>query len=461
MRSLFFRIFLSFLGATVLIGAVLLTLALTTDPRRSLFAPHEKRLSRLGQELAEAHRSGGGAALREIDRLRERRGEPPAYLFRDSEGPLSGAAAPAALRRLAARTAATEEKQAQRGPRGQLLALPLDDGYVLVAAVPRPSRLDRLLDPYGLTLRVGAVFLITGLVSYLLARSLSAPVRRLREATQGLAGGDLSARVGPSLGSRRDETAELGRDFDRMAERIGGLLASQRRLLGDISHELRSPLARLNVALGLARRKADPEVQGALDRIERDAERLNELIGQLLALTVLESGAETPEKVPTELGELVREVAEDADFEARDRGRAVRVIERGEVCVAVVPELLRRAVENVVRNAVRFTPERSEVEVRVARAEVDARPVARVSVRDHGPGVPPDALPHLFDPFYRVGSARERGGGGAGIGLAITERAVRLHGGSVRADNAEGGGLSVVIEIPLSRPEGGKGDAAW
>lgn len=460
MRSLFFRIFLSFLGATVLIGAVLLALALTTDPRRVLFAPHEKRLSRLGHELADAHRSGGSAALREIEDLRASRGEPPAHLFRNFEGPLSGAAAPAPLRRLAARTAATEEKQSQRGPRGQFLALPLGDGYVLVAAVPRPSRMDRLLDPYGLTLRVGAVFLITGLISYLLARSLSAPVRTLREATQRLAGGDVSVRVGPSLGRRRDETAELGRDFDRMAERIGGLLASQRRLLGDISHELRSPLARLNVALGLARRKADREVQGALDRIERDAERLNELIGQLLTLTVLESGAETPEKVPIDLGELVRDVVEDADFEAQDRGRTVRVVECGGVRVNGAPELLRRAIENVVRNAARFTPEGSEVEVRVARTEAGARPAARVAVRDHGPGVPPDALARLFDPFYRVGSARDRGGGGAGIGLAITERAVRLHGGSVRADNAEGGGLSVVIEIPLSRPEGGKGDPA-
>lgn len=460
MRSLFFRIFLGFLGATVLIGAVLLALALTTDPRRVLFAPHEKRLSRLGQELADAHRSGGSAALRELERLRAVRGERPAYLFRDSEGPLSGAAAPAPMRRLAARTAAAEEKQAQRGPRGQYLALPLGDGYVLVATVPRPSRMERLLDPYGLTLRVGAVFLITGLVSYLLARSLSAPIRTLRKTTQRLAGGDLSVRVGPSLGRRRDETAELGRDFDRMAERIGALVASQRRLLRDISHELRSPLARLNVALGLARRKADAEVQGALDRIDRDAERLNDLIGQLLTLAVLESGGETPERVSMDLGELVREVAEDADFEARDRGRAVRVIECGDVRVAGAPELLRRAIENVVRNAVRFTPERSEVEVRVARAEVDARPVARVAVRDRGPGAPPDALPHLFDPFYRVGSARDRGGGGAGIGLAITERAVRLHGGTVRADNVEDGGLAVVIEIPLSPLDAGDGEAA-
>lgn len=449
MRSLFFRIFLSFLGATVLIGAFLLVLALTTDPRRAVFGPHEKGLARLGEELVDAHRTGGRAALEEIDRLRDRRGDPPAFLFRYSEGPLSGLPAPPPVVRLAARTAASEEKQAQRGPHGRhLLALPMGDGYVVVAGVPPPSRLEMLLDPYGLTLRIGVAFLVTGLLAFLLARSLSAPVRTLREATQKLAGGDLSVRVGPSLGRRRDETAELGRDFDRMAERIGGLLASRHRLLRDISHELRSPLARLNVALGLARRKAGAEAQGSLDRMEREAERLNELIGELLTLTLLESGDGGTGRVAVDLQALVREIVQDADFEAKAAGRAVRLARSEPASAQGDPELLRRAIENVVRNAARFTAEGSAVEVRLARSEGISGPAARISVRDHGPGVPEESLDKLFEPFYRVADARDRQSGGTGIGLAITERAMRLHGGSVRAVNAPGGGLEVVLELP-------------
>lgn len=452
MRSLFFRIFLAFLGATVLIGAALLVLALTTDPGRAVFRLHEERLGRLGAELVESYRAGGPEALRAIDRQRERRGEPPAFLFRDSEGPLSGAPVPRPLRRLAARTAAAEERQAQRGPRGHWLALPVGDGFVLVAQVTPPSRLDRLLDPHGLTLRVGAVFLITGLLSYLLARSLSAPVRTLREATRKLSEGDLSARVGPSLGDRRDELAGLGRDFDRMAERIGTLLEGQRRLLRDISHELRSPLARLNVALGLARQRSGEESRGALDRMEREAERLNALIGELITLSLLESGEAGAGAVPVDLRALVREIVRDADFEAGGSGRTVRLLQDDPVSVEGVPELLRRAVENVVRNAVRFTPEGSSVEVRLARAEdLPGRP-ARISVRDHGPGVPEESLKNLFEPFYRVAEARDRGSGGSGIGLAITRRAIRLHGGSVRAANVPGGGLAVVLELPCRPP---------
>jgi signal transduction histidine kinase len=448
MRSLFLRIFLGFLGATVLTGAILLALALTTDPRQAVFARHEKRLARLGQEMAASYRTGGALALRELDRLRGQRGDPPAFLFRDSGAPLSGLTAPPTARRLAARAAATEEKEVLSGRHGHWLALPVGDGFVLVAQVPRPSRLEALLDPYSLTLRVGVVFLISGLISFFLARSLSAPIRTLREATQRLAGGDLSVRVGPSLGGRRDETAGLGRDFDRMAGRIAELLASQRRLLRDISHELRSPLARLNVAMGLARRKAGPEAQVSLDRMEKETERLNDLIGELLTLTLLDDGSLDAGRTPVDLQTLVQGIAQDADFEAKGAGRTVRVVESEPVFVAGVPELLRRAIENVVRNAVRFTAEGSAVEIRIARSEGVAGQAVRIAVRDRGPGVPPAALDHLFEPFYRVADARDRQSGGTGIGLAITERAVRLHGGTVRASNVPSGGLEVVIELP-------------
>ncbi|MHB8766625.1 MAG: ATP-binding protein [Deferrisomatales bacterium] len=441
MRSLFLRIFVSFGLAAVAIGAVLVALALTTDPRRAMFGRHEARLLALGGQLVAASRGGG--ALPEAEARRPGRGA--AFLFRGAEGPLGGSHAPPMVRRLAAEAAATGERQLRPGRHGLWLALPLEEEYVLVAEVPPPSRLERLLDPYGLGLRLGAALAVILLASYLLARFLAAPIRELRRATRELAEGDLGARVGPALGGRQDETGALGRDFDRMAGRIEGLVGAQQRLLRDISHELRSPLARLNVALELARQKAGAEAGGSLDRIGREAERLNELIGQLLALTRMEREGGPGERVPVALDELVAGVAQDADFEARGRGRSVAVGRCDGATAEGSPELLRRAVENVVRNAVRFTAEGTAVEVSLART---AEGAARIAVRDRGPGVPPEALTELFRPFYRVADARDRQTGGTGLGLAIAERAVRLHGGTIRAANAPGGGLEVTIELP-------------
>lgn len=445
MRSLFLRIFVSFGLGALAIGAILVALALTTDPRRAMFQRHEGQLSQLGTELLAAAREDVPPPYPE--RPRSRGGERGAFLFRGGEGPLGGVRAPPAVRRLAAETTATGERRVQAGRHGVWLALPLDDDYVLVAEVPPPSRLDRLLDPYGLVLRLGAALAVVLAVSWLLARSLAAPIRELRRATRRLASGDLGARVVPALGNRRDETAELGRDFDRMAARIEDLVAAQQRLLRDISHELRSPLARLGVALELARQKAGAEAALSLDRIGREAERLNDLIGQLLALTRLEGAGELPVREEVDLAELLQEVARDADFEARGRNCSVQVEACEPARVTGIPELLRRAVENVVRNAVRFTAEGTAVAVSLRQTAAGA---ARIEVRDRGPGLPEAALLEVFRPFYRVADARDRGTGGAGLGLAIAERAVRLHGGTIRAENEPDGGLRVTIELPKS-----------
>lgn len=449
MRSLFLRIFVTFGVAAAAIGAILVALALTTDPRRALFQRHEAQLAHLGAELLAAAREG--APLPGAERPRSRGGEPSAFLFRGGEGPLGGGRAPPAVRRLASEAAATGERSVRAGRNGLWLALPLEDDYVLVAEVPPPSRLDRLLDPYGLVLRLGAALAVVLAVSWLLARSLAAPIRELRRATRRLASGDLGARVAAFLGNRRDETAELGRDFDRMAARIEELLEAQQRLLRDISHELRSPLARLGVALELARQKAGSEAAPALERIGREAERLNELIGQLLTLTRLEAAGELPAREEVDLAELVGEVARDADFEARARGCAVELSAPEPVRVVGTAELLRRAVENVVRNAVRFTAEGTAVALHLRRGSDGG---ARIEVCDRGPGVPEAALAEVFRPFYRVADARDRGSGGAGLGLAIAERAVRLHGGAIRAENRSEGGLRVTIELPPGAPSG-------
>ena len=264
-------------------------------------------------------------------------------------------------------------------------------------------------------------------------------------------------RVGPSLGRRRDELASLASDFDEMAEKIQLLIDRQRRLLGDISHELRSPLARLNVALELARQRSGSEATSALERIQREAEILNEMIGQLLALTRLESGAEEIRKVEVDLESLLRDVVKDADFEARARKRSVRLAASEPVRIEGVPNLIRRAIENVIRNAVHYTAEQTEVEIKLftdseatQSAGKAGHELAVIVVRDHGPGVPAEVLNEIFRPFYRVDEARDREAGGVGLGLAIAERAVRLHGGNVGAANASDGGLVVTISLPLA-----------
>jgi two-component system sensor histidine kinase CpxA len=300
-------------------------------------------------------------------------------------------------------------------------------------------------------LRLLVVLVVGGIFCYWLARYLTTPLLKLRTTTNELAEGNLGARVATNLAKRRDEVGQLGRDFNVMAERLESMVKAQQRLLGDISHELRSPLARLGVALGLARQRSGEAANGALDRIERESENLNEMISQLLTLTRLESGTDSRKRTDVDLAALVREVADDADFEARSRNRAVQVVSTDNCSITGVEELLRSAVENVVRNAVRFTPEGTAVEVALRKQNGAGNNFAIISVRDRGTGVAEDALEKIFRPFYRTEDARDRqSGGGTGLGLAITERAVRMHGGSVHATNAPGGGLAVEMKLLIA-----------
>jgi two-component system OmpR family sensor kinase len=247
------------------------------------------------------------------------------------------------------------------------------------------------------------------------------------------------------MGRRRDEIADLGKDFDRMAEQLQRLMAAQRGLLHDVSHELRSPLARLQAAIGLLRQ--DPnEHERSLARIEREAVRLNELVGELLTLARLDSGAMTEPSEKIELSDIVADIAEDAKFEAETSGRLLELSTLESAAVFGRSQLLHRAIENVVRNALQYTPPGTAV--RIALAVYPLASHAVLTIEDHGPGIPEDELANSFRPFFRASSAPD--GKGFGLGLAIARRAVEIHHGTIAMQNVAGNGLRVTIKLPLA-----------
>jgi two-component system sensor histidine kinase CpxA len=374
-----------------------------------------------------------------------------ATFFDESGKELSGRTAPPGSGELIARAAESREIEFNFAGRETIVARPVVSSkgqrYMYVAHIPRPT-FQQGLQPQLLRLLV--ILVIGGIFCFWLARYLTTPLLKLRTTTNELAEGNLGARVADKLMRRRDEVGQLGRDFNGMAERLESMVKAQQRLLGDISHELRSPLARLGVALGLARQRSGADANGALDRIERESDNLNEMISQLLELTRLESGTDGRKRTTIDLASLVRDVVEDADYEARGVNRSVQVVWTERCSINGIEDLLRSAVENVVRNAVRFTPEGTAVEVALQRQNGSGSNFAIISVRDHGKGVPEESIEKIFRPFYRAEDARDRqSGGGTGLGLAITERAVRMHGGSVTAANTKDGGLSVELRLKL------------
>jgi two-component system, OmpR family, sensor histidine kinase CpxA len=299
-------------------------------------------------------------------------------------------------------------------------------------------------------LRWAMALISVGLLCWLIARHITAPVRALQAAAGRIAAGDLSVRASPGIPPRNDELADLARDFDRMADRIQSLLRKQQELLGDISHELRSPLARLGVSLELARR-GDQE---ALERMQTDLDRLDLLIEQVLTLTRLDMQEGRKPQDAVNLRKIVESVADDANFEAKGSEKSVVIQHADDCLVNGEAALLRSCVENVVRNAARYTRTQTSVEINLSLNK-DAAPTARLTVEDHGPGVPPQALLRLFEPFYRAEESRDRGSGGTGLGLAIAQKVVSLCGGSIEARNREAGGLVIEICLPAKAPISG------
>jgi signal transduction histidine kinase len=283
------------------------------------------------------------------------------------------------------------------------------------------------------------ILCVLALLCYGFARYLTNPVRELQRAVDRFGHGDFLARARVNRG---DEIGQLGRAFNHMADRIQMLMTAERRLLLDISHELRSPLARLSVAVELARMGED--VESHLNRIQKEADRLNALVGELLQVTRAEGDSSTIRSQRVALDELVADVVEDGRLEAEARGCGI-ALESQHVSIAGDPELLRRAIENIVRNGIRYSPAGTDLEVQLIRRDRQAC----IEVRDYGAGVPEDSLPRIFDAFYRVEADRDRASGGVGLGLAIARRAIELHHGTVNARNAHPG-LAVEIDLPVS-----------
>jgi signal transduction histidine kinase len=324
-------------------------------------------------------------------------------------------------------------------------------------------RIGEVLLGEGLPFSASLILLIT-LLCLGLAYHIASPIDGIQSTARKVAQGDLKARVPSSVSRRFDELAALAKDFDSMVNRLDSMIQTQKNLLNSVSHELRSPLARINLSLALLRGRFSADSDDLFQRLDRDVERIDLLMGQLLTLSRLEAGFSSGEREDVNFAQLVEEVAADANFEAQALGKSVNFQATVSIIVRNAdPHALRSACENIIRNAVRFTPSGSDVQIVLEVDRVAAEPTAFLFVRDHGPGVPEDCLQAIFQPFYRINRNTEVTAGN-GLGLAIAAEAIRLHRGTIRAENLRPTGLEIIIQLPgandvvvhadeLSKPE--------
>lgn len=454
MHRLFWKIFLSFWLTLIIFAALLMFAAssyLEHIRTQQDIGSMRTRLSEYFHQGQTVAKQRGVAGLKEwLDRL-DHSEAIPIFLINEAGKDLLEREIPAdIIARLDRRREHTERGERKRPSHQQPIRLPDGSSYRMIPDFQSITLLRILQRPRVIGLPMAVAALVSALICLLLSRYLTFPLERLRRATQHIAAGDLTQRVVPSMGNRRDEIADLAGAFDKMAERLEKVFGAQRQLLSDASHELRSPLARLQVALGLARQRSNGQAEKELDRIELEIERLNELIGQLLALSRLEAGVDAAHIDQVDIRELLEGLIEDAQFEADSRGCQVKLQKAFPAMVKANAMLLHSAIENVIRNAIKYTKQDTAVEISMLEDAENPDSII-IQVRDHGPGAPEEMLPHLFEPFVRVEEARDRLSGGHGLGLAIAERAVRLYGGEIMARNEPHEGLSIYIRLQRAK----------
>jgi two-component system sensor histidine kinase CpxA len=447
MHSLFLRIFVLFWVAMALIvgGSIAITF---TVAAREYESPEAQRRPNVALQASEVLTRGGIPALKQWLE-KNKNSIPDRDLFvigPDGQDILGRSLSESAARRL-------EFFNRESGPppprnfRPQRTAPQIvgpDGATYTVLLVPRRPSIFGALSLPGISLTILSIALVvSAFASWWLAQHLSAPIRRIQEGARALATENLDVRVSAGLEGRKDELAVLARDFDAMADQLKSNRSAITQLLRDISHELRSPLARMRVAVGLAR-QPPADLARQLDRLEREIERLDALISQVLKLARLH-GTEAPyEREAFDVEEVIEEVVRDANFEGAVKNCTVELKGAANSTAHGNRELLRSAVENVLRNAVRYSPPGASVEVNVERTAAGLS----ILIRDRGPGVPAGDLERIFEPFYRVAESRDRDSGGEGIGLAITSQVMKAHGGTARANNHSGGGLEVRLSLP-------------
>lgn len=446
MGRMFWKFFAVFLLAQLTaIGGVSLIFWLrhqALEPLRDV--AHGPHAAFVVSSAADTLEHGGIKALGQLMEEWQNQALPPVYALDEGGRELLGRPVPADVRERLERLEDDRDGDGRPAPVRRLTG---GDGHTYLLFVPGFSRWvgdsPRSRERRGIPLiPLVAAVVASVIFGALAARYFSSPIRRLRYAFKAVERGDLGIRLTPDLGRQRDELGDLGRDFDHMVAQLDSLMDGQRRLLHDVSHELRSPLARLQIAIDLIRQRPE-RLQPSLERIEAEAGRMDHLVGELLTLARLEGGMEKQEPEPLALTDLLAAVVEDARFEAEAVGRRVELSMLEAAPMLGQPDLLRRAVENVIRNAIRHTPVGSAVRVVLAAGE--GRSLSLV-VADQGPGVPERELEAIFAPFFRSGD--NAGAEGHGLGLAIARRIVEAHSGSIHAQNIPGGGLQVLIVLP-------------
>jgi signal transduction histidine kinase len=447
-RRLFWKIFLPFwVAQAVLLGALYLRLHYRISSEHPWWVQPERRempvLASLAAQTFEQQGRAGLAALLDKMSLPNR----SRFWLVDAGGhELSGREIP--QRVLDDATKAEQSSGLHHSYEANVLAAATTTAqakYVLIAELVPPPLSERIPGDILWTLKLGTIF--SAIVCLLIAHYLTKPIERLRNATHQLARGNLDIRAGENMGNRRDEIADLVRDFDTMAEGLRKQIKSERSLLSGVSHELRSPIARIRLALTLAREADAGERQEMLDRIEQDTIQLDAMLERILTVSRLESGQLKLNFQRLSLNALVDDVLHDAKLEAAaSRTTITRRDVVDNVQVTGDPGLLRSAIENIVRNAIFYSGEGGQVEVVVS--QTDNGGGAFVTVRDNGPGVPQDKMQLIFEPFYRVDDSRGTTTGGMGLGLAIANNAMRAHGGGIIARNVEPHGLEIMLAIP-------------